>query len=353
MPKITPVDAFAKGQNEPQRNNDYKRDDPKYQSDSASDLKRDPEELRQHEHSGDLHASADPRNLHRAPESDEAEQDHDISEPEVGRRRKSLENTPESARDDDPFDHRVENQKQGERGASGGLHSRFERREDLLNPFHEVPGEKRQGTQKPLLYVAPELPQPDQQSQAGSPREARDVAPRLENQADLGARLDRAVRNLRQRDAEDQQDHEEIQHPLHQPGRDLTGERYPFFARDQVRAHRFPGAAKQHHSRESDRGGGKNPPQAGVFPQRPEHDFPAQRAPDVGRENQHAGEKQPGPIHVTEGCGKLAPGEPGGAPPVHHEDNRPRGREERQSGSQVFFIQMVTAASLSTLWARM
>ena len=94
--------------------------------------------------------------------------------------------------------------------------------------------------------------------------------------------------NLGQGDAEDQQDHQQVQHALHHPGGDLAGEGNLLVPGDQIGAHGLARAAEEHHGGESDAGGRRTPRKSGLG-QGPEHDLPAQGAADVGRQDQDQG----------------------------------------------------------------
>ena len=154
------------------------------------------------------------------------------------------------------------------------------------------------------------------------------------------------MRNLRQRDAEDQQDHEQVQNSLHNPGRNLTGKRYAFFFGDQVGAHRLAGPAEKHHGGESNAVAVKIRQTLASFT----------RGRSMTSQRRRGPRKWPSPrqeqgsarsIPLAEGGHEVVPGETGIAPAYHGIDRCAHRRQDRESNAKVFFRQAVSAVSLS------
>ena len=163
------------------------------------------------------------------------------------------------------------------------------------------------------MRPALEVTEAKQDHQSDGGEDADQPAAEVQNGLQLGAWHGSAAADLAQRDAENEQDHEEVEDPLDGPGGDLSGQRHFGPLGDQVRADELTRTSGEDDGSKSDQGIGNQTEEGKPGIQVPHHHLPADGASYVSQQDKHYGEHRPDPVDVLEVGGEGRPVERRGA----------------------------------------
>src|SRR5947209_17090486 len=123
MSQSTPVEAFMKGQRQPERHYDDECKKPIQQSDACGGLDRHSKYLRKYNNSNHLNAATNSGNLHNAAECHEPDKDHNVGQGQPSRDWERTEESEQATHDNGPFEQRIEAQQGQVAGTTGYAHA--------------------------------------------------------------------------------------------------------------------------------------------------------------------------------------------------------------------------------------